>query len=50
MFALENMIGSVATKFVVRELKAAILEITDQSGELFSPPPALNVAPEAGFS
>ena len=49
MFASENMIGSVATKFVVQALKAAILEITDPSGELFSPPLASNVAPEAGF-
>ena len=49
------MIGSVATvwwivweKFLVQALKAAILEITDPSGELFSPPLASNVAPEAG--
>ena len=50
MFALENMIGSVATKFVVQALKAAILEITDQSGGVFSPPLASNVVPETGFS
>ena len=50
MFALENMIGSVATKFVVQALKAAILEITDRSGGVFSPPLASNEAPEAGFS
>ena len=48
MFALENMIGSVATKFVVQALKAASLEITDRSGGVFSPPLASNVAPEAG--
>ena len=50
MFALENMIGSVATKFVVQALKAAILEITDRSGGVFSPLLASNEAPEAGFS
>ena len=50
MFASENMIGSVATKFVVQALKAAILEITDRSGGVFSPLLASNEAPEAGFS
>jgi hypothetical protein len=45
MFALENMIGSVATRFVVQALKAAILEITDRSGEVFSPLLASNEAP-----